>query len=448
MIPAINASNIYSTLGSNSSLVPLAIKDVANSLGITAGSYITGKKTESEDRFIDEFGTQILWLGGIPFFKKLTDYTLYKALKIDPKFDVRNFKDKEVLKVLVEKTPQNLKSSVDKALKNPKFTKNLAMTKFVVSTALSVGAYLGLTKYRQHYRLQLAIKEEKEKQKLALSQNMPAITPIAANNASNAAVQQKPMVFQQLKNNFDKKQINFKGGLQEFMINPVKNLMILDGVITEERLRNSESKQEFINYAIKEGSTWGFMYLAGPIFQKFFEKRVSDKHNIPINFDSRIIESKELDNALKDGALNKSITEYETLIKEGASDADIYKFIHNNQDNFIVKMAKKADIVQVDKKSKEIDTRRFIDIKDFKDLKDRLKKLSKASEGQNIDTFMKKVRSLKRNAIFKNMGICISALGIGVPLLMIASRYLIPNNKEYQVAQVAKKKLAEEAKTQ
>lgn len=68
--------------------------------------------------------------------------------------------------------------------------------------------------------------------------------------------------------------------------------MILDGVITEERLRNSESKQEFINYAIKEGSTWGFMYFAGPIFQKFFENRVMNKHQIPINFDSRIIESK------------------------------------------------------------------------------------------------------------------------------------------------------------
>ncbi|MFR1671981.1 MAG: hypothetical protein ACLSWI_03445 [Candidatus Gastranaerophilaceae bacterium] len=435
MIPAINASNIYSTLGSNSSLVPLAIKDVANSLGITAGSYITGKKTESEDRFIDEFGTQILWLGGIPFFKKLTDLTLYKLLKIDPKFDVRNFKDKEVLKVLVEKTPQNLKKSVETAIENPKFTKNLAMTKFVVSTALTVGAYLGLTKYRQHHRFEQALKEEKAKQQSALKNS-------AANNSETTQNQ----TFQQMKENLNKKQVNFTGGLQEFMINPVKNLMILDGVITEERLRNSESKQEFINYAIKEGSTWGFMYFAGPIFQKFFENRVMNKHQIPINFDSRIIESKDLDKALKNGELNKSISQFESLITKDTSDAEVYKFIHNNQDNFIVKMAKKADIIQVDKKSGAIDTRKYIDIKDFKDLKDRLQKLSKASENQEIDAFMKNVRKLKRNAIFKNMGICISALGIGVPLLMIASRYLIPNNKEYQVAEEAKKKLAEEQK--
>ena len=63
-------SYMYSKLGSNSSLLPLAIKDVANSVGITAGSYVTGKDVESKDRFIDEFGTQAIWLGGIPFYKR------------------------------------------------------------------------------------------------------------------------------------------------------------------------------------------------------------------------------------------------------------------------------------------------------------------------------------------------------------------------------------------
>ena len=52
-------SYMYSKLGSNSSLLPLAIKDVANSVGITAGSYVTGKDVESKDRFIDEFGFYI-----------------------------------------------------------------------------------------------------------------------------------------------------------------------------------------------------------------------------------------------------------------------------------------------------------------------------------------------------------------------------------------------------
>ena len=78
MIPALNASNIYSTLGNPNSLVPMAVKDIANSCGLTAGSYIAGDKLEGKDRFIDEFGTQAIWLFGIPAYKKLLDLTLYK----------------------------------------------------------------------------------------------------------------------------------------------------------------------------------------------------------------------------------------------------------------------------------------------------------------------------------------------------------------------------------
>ena len=48
MIPQLTASTIYSTLGNNSSLVPLAIKDIANSCGLTTASYIAGDKVEGK----------------------------------------------------------------------------------------------------------------------------------------------------------------------------------------------------------------------------------------------------------------------------------------------------------------------------------------------------------------------------------------------------------------
>lgn len=119
-------SKIYSQLGSNTSLLPLAIKDVANSVGLTAGSYVTGQDVEGKDRFIDEFGTQAIWLGAIPFFKKVTDLTLYKVLGIDPKFDVRNLKNKDILAKAIEKAPtEKIKQSIIKASKNPNYTKIL-----------------------------------------------------------------------------------------------------------------------------------------------------------------------------------------------------------------------------------------------------------------------------------------------------------------------------------
>lgn len=456
-------SKIFSTLGSNSSLLPLAIKDVANSAGITLGSYMTGKETEGQDRFIDEFGTEIIWLGGIPFYKKISDLTLYKLTGIDHKFDVRNItkinklkngtkeqiaEAEEFAKIMLEKTPEHLKESVKKALSKPTLVKNLSLLKFGISTALAIATYMGLTNYRQKYRLNKEIENLKEEQ--AKQKNSKTLKHKQLN---------VPQAFEGVhKNkNHDKKGISFTGGIQEFMLNPVKNMMLLDAAITEERLRSSQSKQEFINYSIKEASTWAFMYFAGPVFQKYFENKVMEKKGFPINMDSRIIESTELHEAMGSGTLKQSIEEFEKKCSN-ATDTEIYKFIHEHPDNEIVKMAKKADIVSVVNKKKgdlRIDTRAYLDIADFKDLKDRLHKLLTSCEerlsGKNADEriqgledFLKEVKKAKRFAIFKNMGICVTALGVGVPLLMVASRYLIPNNREYKVREAAAKELAKQ----
>lgn len=457
-------SKIFSTLGSNSSLLPLAIKDVANSAGITLGSYMTGKETEGQDRFIDEFGTEIIWLGGIPFYKKISDLTLYKLTGIDHKFDVRNItkinklkngtkeqiaEAEEFAKIMLEKTPEHLKESVKKALSKPTLVKNLSLLKFGISTALAIATYMGLTNYRQKYRLNKEIENLKEEQ--AKQKNSKTLKHKQLN---------VPQAFEGVhKNKTHDKGISFTGGIQEFMLNPVKNMMILDAAITEERLRSSESKQEFINYSIKEASTWAFMYFAGPVFQKYFENKVMEKKGFPINMDSRIIESTELHEAMGSGTLKQSIEEFEKKCSN-ATDTEIYKFIHEHPDNEIVKMAKKADIVSVVNKKKgdlRIDTRAYLDIADFKDLKDRLHKLLTSCEerlsGKNADEriqgledFLKEVKKAKRFAIFKNMGICVTALGVGVPLLMVASRYLIPNNREYKVREAAAKELAKQQK--
>ena len=45
----INPAKIYSTLGNPNSLVPLGVKDISSCVGMTAGSYATGKE-EGFDR--------------------------------------------------------------------------------------------------------------------------------------------------------------------------------------------------------------------------------------------------------------------------------------------------------------------------------------------------------------------------------------------------------------
>lgn len=450
MIPAISASYIYSKLGNSNSLVPMAIKDIANSVGLTAGSYITGDELEGKDRFLDEFGTQAIWLFGIPAYKKLLDFTLYKALKIDPNFDVRNFskKRKKLTNKTINYADSSIKESIINATKNPKFSKNLAMGKFVVSTALTILSYAGLTKYRHLQTKKAAQKEILKEMQLENKDNKDKF--LYTKPANKAA-------FNGLHQNKTQDQPAFTGGISEFMYNPVKNLMILDGSITAERLAESRNKQELAGYAIKEGSFWAFMYFASKPIQKFLENRAekNTKKPVAIDLDARVIESEDLAKAFKDGSLAKSSEKVLKLISYNS----MLDYIHNNPDDFVVKMAKMSDIIPTLKKATQaddVDYRQFIDYDEFQGVASKLKKLSQKFENfkatdvkdKSIEAFLKNVKKAKRSSIILNIGACIGALGVLAPALMVAMRKFDKNNEGFQVKEDLKQEMLASGKIQ
>lgn len=444
MIPAITsagtASYIYSKLGNSNSLVPMAIKDIANSVGLTAGSYITGDKLEGKDRFLDEFGTQAIWLFGIPVYKKLLDFTLYKALKIDPDFDVRNLskKRKKLINKSIKYADSSIKDSIKNAVKNPKFTKNLALGKFVVSTALTIASYAWLTKYRHDQTKKNAQKEILAEMQLENKDNKDKFLYTKPDRKT---------AFQGIQG---QKQPSFTGGLSDFMFNPVKNLMILDGSITAERLAESRNKQELLGYMIKEGSFWAFMYFASKPIQNFLEKR-ADKNTqkpVSIDLDARVIESEVLAKAFKDGSLTKSS---EKVLKLNSYN-NMLDYIHNNPDDFVVKMAKMSDVIPTLKKATQaddVDYRQFIDYDEFQNIANKLQKLSKKFEAfkatdvkdKSIEAFLKNVKKVKRNSTLLNIGACIGALGVLAPALMIAMRKFGNDNGGFQVKEDIRKEM-------
>jgi len=437
MIPALNASTIYSTLGNTNSLVPMAIKDIANSCGLTAGSYITGDKLEGKDRFIDEFGTQAIWLFGIPAYKKIIDLTLYKLLKIDPKFDVRNLKDnrENILNKSIEYADTSIKESIKKASKNTKFTKNLALGKFIASTALTIVSYAGLTKFRHNLTKKSAEKE------------ILAETKKDKNNQYSFTKPQWAF--------HSKKQPSFTGSVQDFMYNPVKNLMIVDGAITTERLAHSRNKQDLIGYTIKEGTFWAFMYFASKPIQKYLENRAEKNKVKPvaIDLDARVIESKELENAFKNGSLMQSVKKVLAL----DSSEQILDYIHNNPNDFTVKMAKMSDVLPVLKNANQadnIDYRKFIDFDEFKNIAKKLEKLNNKFEAfkltnlsdKSIEAFLNNVKKVKRAAVLKNIGACIGVLGIFAPAMMVIARKMDKENKGFQVKEDLKREMTKNCK--
>ena len=150
LFPPIIQAKIYSTLGNPSSIIPLGVKDVTNATGMTLGSYITGKE-EGFDRFIDEFGSEILWLMGIPFFKGVINLSCFMTQGLDYNFDVRNFRNPKLIPLLKKYTPDDLKKNVDKVIANKGKYKKLATGKFFAAVSLAIATYISLTKFKQKW---------------------------------------------------------------------------------------------------------------------------------------------------------------------------------------------------------------------------------------------------------------------------------------------------------
>ena len=433
MISKLTASTIYSTLGNNSSLIPLGIKDVANSCGLTAASYIAGDKVEGKDRFIDEFGTQAIWLGGIPAYKYILDKTLFKHAKLDPQVDVRLLKNKKILELAQEFAPsKEIRQSITKAANHQKLFKTLTLAKFAASTALTALSYFGLTKFRHQYTEKQITKDYLDNKKKVAESFGSRDIPFSSK-------------FSAIHSNKKNAQVSFTGGLQDFMFNPVKNLMIVDGVITGERLSHSRNPQDFMGYVIKEGSFWLFMYLAGPMIAKALEKHSEIFNKKSIDLDSRVIENEDFKNAFKDGSIKVHLKDF--IYHQNISDPYLYKFAINPEtNNLIIDMAKKSDVITLDKTTGKVDTRKFINLDDLRDVGAKIEKLLKQYEhsGEDIDTFFNSVRKLKRASVIKNIGACIGALGVIAPTIMLAIRYF-GGDKDYQVKKDVEAKLDSQA---
>ena len=448
-----NVAAIFSTLGNPNSLIPLAVKDISSTTAITASSFLTGKE-EGQDRLIDEVGTQIRWLLGIPAFKWLFDKNIFKAYDLDSGFDVRNLKNKDIFEKIKEYAPTDeVRNSLEKIGKKQGVFKNVALYKFFFATGATIASYIGLTRAKQHYT------ENKIKQNLIKEYN-------SKQEKENKTSTSKG------------KNLNFKGLgeiVKNFAFSPVKNMWILDGAITGERLADSRSPQEFAGYSIKEGLYLFFMYYAGNKIQKALENRADKKFQKSIGLDARVIEGGKLQKAFEDGSVKNSLEAFAKI--KDKPDVEIYEFLHKNPENEIVKVAKDSNIISVFEKTDKIDTRKFIDLNDIKKTYEKIDKLYKQfleatsgydkllvqisnakakgnselaqslenlAKNKSPEQFFKGVKKLKRHSIITNIGTCIFALSIVTPAAMLAKRLLGKDNAEFQTKKEIREQLIKE----
>lgn len=430
-------SQLISKLGSPNSKIPLAVKDIVNSAGYTYFSYDAGGKVEGKDRLVDEVGTGLIWLFGIPTYRKIIDNTIFRAAKINPEVDVRVLKNSDYLKSAIQNAPtQQIAKELEHAGNNITKTKGMTFLKFGLSLLMTMASYFALTKFKQNMTKKAIEKEFYEKQQK--NQLEPDY--------------KTSKVFDEFKNNKGNKNPSFGSSAivnlaEEFMLNPVKNMIILDAGISGSRIKNARTKGEKVEYGIKEGSFLFFVYGAGKLITKGIDKLSELLLNAPISLDSKFLSTKSAENLLKDPNLQNEVKEFASLIENTTNTKELYDFIFENQNNIVIKAAKKSGIISTIKDSTGqtfIDTRKYINIKEIKKLISNLSKFIDKSKDQNILNYLKKVKALKVASTILNVGICCFALGYLVPKKIYEYRAEHQNGKnDFHVKTEYEKELLE-----
>lgn len=421
-------TKIFSTIENPKSVLPIILKDGVDSACVTHKAFKAGGAVEGIDRGIDEFGTQAIWVGGIPFYKKLIDLTAYKLAKINPNVDVRIIGNKEYstwaknnAKGFMDSAKETVSNALESAMKNPKKTKALYGAKVAAATALTLFTYFKLTKKR-HQNTENIVKNEIKAQKMQASLEQDTFSKenklkVQTNNPSFSGLGSK--------------------AAEAVLFNPVHNMKIIDAGITTQRLAAARNKTEFCENAIKEGSFLFFIYGFGKMVQNGINKISLKKFKTPIDLNYNVINSPELKDAVKSGTLQSQI---KAADKEGLT--QVLDFIVQNPKNIVVQAAKKSGIVSTLKNSDTVDVTKFIDVKEFKALKDSLDTFDSAIKASKApaEKFLKKAKGLKSLSIVANIGLSCLVLGYGIPKAVYKYREWKTGSKSFHVANDIKNK--------
>ena len=403
-----NSVKLLSGLANNDdSLAAMVIKDWIGD-GATVYTYKKdGGKDDAREKAIEEFGTGAIWLFAIPAIKKLIDFSLYPLFKLNSKFDPRLLDNKENLKTISkiaqgeEKTLFDNLNNFNPVLKkftNAQMYKGFAIGKFAIATTIAAVALGKIIKYKQKTTSD-RIKKENIAYKLSFN----------SKTIENAVNENKK--FDKYINN---NQISFKGGLSEFMYNPIKNTMILDGVITLTRLKEAR-KEERLEVAFKELCQIIFIYgLAKPI-QLGFEK-LGEIMKTPIKLDPKNLFANNLDDLIKKAKPSIQELKNSNNIIDTLSKIDVK--------NPVMTLLQNEGLISLTKDKKALSVIKPIDEKAIKNALD------------NFEDMAKNMGNLKQSKIFKtfavvaNILIAAGIMGVIQPKLTIFLRKVLYGTNE------------------
>ncbi len=393
-------SNIISAIGNNSSIYPLIVRDcgieVPAKIGIT---YNQNKKESKEiaylaarERFLDEYSTSAVWLGGIPLISKVCDYFINK-LGMNPNINLKLFKEEKFqgveynIKKFQDTAPVEVKELI-KAKNNKKLLEKALAGKFIASTSIPI-LFMGFI--------------------------LPKLV-FASSAKKIEAMRQKTTNFVKKERFFKDNSVSFKGNWITTTANfTTQNKMaVTDGGYAIGRISTARNKYESIDLAFKMSG----MMLLNFVTPKWIEKALDTLTGKQL--DPIILADKDFLSVVKKGALK---------LPKSSKPEDLFKFIDNlkNKDTNFIKYAKKFEIIKILDNGIR-DPRAYVDIKKLGKFRDELENFVNKTKTLNQTDYkkiIKKSKALKNSNILTNVAISSFLLAYVLPKCQFAFRKLV-----------------------
>ena len=400
--------NIISAIGNNSSIYPLIVRDcgieVPSKVVMTYNQNLKDSKqmayNATRERLIDEYGTSLVWLGGIPAVGAICDWGI-KKLGYDPNVNVSLLKEnsKQGLKYNIDKfkevAPDEAKA-MEKVLKNKSTYQKLLAGKFVLSTALPV-AVMGYFLPKFNFALTDKLRKKQEAMKPLYNELESELAPSPRGRVGVGAYE--PQTNPAFK------------GISASLANmsTVHKMALTDGGLTVGRVGTSRNKYEALENGFKM-SMMMFLNFVAPIwFAKGFDSLSNKFFKTNVNLDPNLLNDKDFLAEIKSNKLE--------LPKE-----DVIEFLDKNPNSKFAKLSEKYCGVKY-LKNRVRDPRAFVDESRVQSFQKEIEKFAKqAATSGDVDKFAKKALVAKSANILANVALSSFLLAVALPKLTFILR--------------------------
>ncbi len=399
-------TNILSAIGNNNSIYPLLVRDcgIENVAKVTMTYKQNAKDSKfvarqaARERFIDEYGTSAVWLGGIPLIEKLADKFIKKN-GFAPEISTKLFKETpyQGINTNIEKFANSAKDEVKElvfAKENQDKFKSLQVMKFASSIVIPI-TLMGFILPRLNFNFtKKKIREEKIK---------------------NYSRQNFVGMDKYIKNTNEQKQTTFTGKYDILNISQLQKMMILDGGLSVGRVRTARNKEEKGEMAFKMAGVCFLNYVAPKRIEKALNVITKKIFKTNTDLDPKIISNKNFIEQIKENKIS---------FPKGNTEKDIIDFFDNNPKSILSEIAQEQGIVSYLKNNVR-DPRKYIEVQKANELIDSIKEFIKDSKKNgNIEEFAKTAYKAKAFNILINVGLSSFLLAFVLPKLQFLFRKL------------------------